>query len=302
MNLCNLSIVYHYDIILIYTAMEKISKPQSGYRMLLVVLLTLALAIFAFTGKALLLAFPLSLAFFLLLPGFFIVEPNKAMVLLLFGSYKGTVKADGFFWVNPFMTKKKISLRVRNFENKPLKVNDKIGNPVMVGTIVVWQVEDTFKASFDVDDYENFVHLQADAAVRKMAGTYPYDNFEDEHAEVTLRSGVEDVNRSLEDEISDRLQHAGIKVIEARISHLAYSSEIASAMLQRQQATAIVAARRMIVDGAVGMVEMALEDLKIKGIIDFEDEKKAAMVSNLMVVLCSDKNASPVVNVGTLNP
>ncbi|WP_154859566.1 SPFH domain-containing protein [Cyclobacterium xiamenense] len=282
--------------------MEKISKPQSGYRMLLVVLLTLALAIFAFTGKALLLAFPLSLAFFLLLPGFFIVEPNKAMVLLLFGSYKGTVKADGFFWVNPFMTKKKISLRVRNFENKPLKVNDKIGNPVMVGTIVVWQVEDTFKASFDVDDYENFVHLQADAAVRKMAGTYPYDNFEDEHAEVTLRSGVEDVNRSLEDEISDRLQHAGIKVIEARISHLAYSSEIASAMLQRQQATAIVAARRMIVDGAVGMVEMALEDLKIKGIIDFEDEKKAAMVSNLMVVLCSDKNASPVVNVGTLNP
>ncbi|SEJ69164.1 SPFH domain / Band 7 family protein [Cyclobacterium xiamenense] len=282
--------------------MERISKPQSGYRMLLMVLITLVLAIFAFTGKALLLAFPLSLAFFLLLPGFFIVEPNKAMVLLLFGSYKGTVKADGFFWVNPFMTKKKISLRVRNFENKPLKVNDKIGNPVMVGTIVVWQVEDTFKASFDVDDYENFVHLQADAAVRKMAGTYPYDNFEDEHAEVTLRSGVEDVNRSLEDEISDRLQHAGIKVIEARISHLAYSSEIASAMLQRQQATAIVAARRMIVDGAVGMVEMALEDLKIKGIIDFEDEKKAAMVSNLMVVLCSDKNASPVVNVGTLNP
>ncbi|EPR67521.1 Membrane protease family protein [Cyclobacterium qasimii M12-11B] len=223
------------------------------------------------------------------------------MVLLLFGSYKGTVKSDGFFWVIPFMTKKKISLRVRNFENKPLKVNDKIGNPVMVGTIVVWQVADTFKASFDVDDYENFVHLQADAAVRKMAGTYPYDNFEDEHAEVTLRSGVEDVNKSLEDEISARLQHAGIKVIEARISHLAYSSEIASAMLQRQQATAIVAARRMIVDGAVGMVEMALEDLKIKGIIDFEDEKKAAMVSNLMVVLCSDKNASPVVNVGTLN-
>ncbi|GAB2995022.1 SPFH domain-containing protein [Cyclobacterium sediminis] len=223
------------------------------------------------------------------------------MVLLLFGSYKGTVKDDGFFWVIPFMTKKKISLRVRNFENKPLKVNDKIGNPVMVGTIVVWQVADTFKASFDVDDYENFVHLQADAAVRKMAGTYPYDNFEDAHAEITLRSGVEDVNKSLEDEISDRLQHAGIKVIEARISHLAYSSEIASAMLQRQQATAIVAARRMIVDGAVGMVEMALEDLKIKGIIDFEDEKKAAMVSNLMVVLCSDKNASPVVNVGTLN-
>ncbi len=282
--------------------MEKTIKPLSGYLMVLVAFGILVLAIFGFSAKAFLLALPAALAFFLVLPGFFIVEPNKAMVLLLFGSYKGTVKADGFFWVNPFMTKKKISLRVRNFENKPLKVNDKIGNPVMVGTIVVWQVEDTFKASFDVDDYENFVHLQADAAVRKMAGTYPYDNFEDEHAEVTLRSGVEDVNKSLEDEISDRLQHAGIKVIEARISHLAYSSEIASAMLQRQQATAIVAARRMIVDGAVGMVEMALEDLKIKGIIDFEDEKKAAMVSNLMVVLCSDKNASPVVNVGTLNP
>ena len=206
-----------------------------------------------------------------------------------------------FFWVNPFMTKKKISLRVRNFENKPLKVNDKIGNPVMVGTIVVWQVEDTFKATFDVEDYENFVHLQSDAAVRKMAGLYPYDNFEDEDAEITLRSGVEEVNQSLEEEISERLHHAGIKVIEARISHLAYASEIASAMLQRQQATAIVAARQKIVEGAVGMVEMALEDLKIKDIIEFDEEKKATMVSNLMVVLCSDKSASPVLNVGTLN-
>jgi|TARA_R110002096_G_scaffold24510_2_gene77277 regulator of protease activity HflC (stomatin/prohibitin superfamily) len=281
--------------------MEKTIKPQSGYSMVFLTLFLLAILVFAFIGKIPFLFVPAVILLIFIIPGFFIVEPNKAMVLLLFGSYMGTVKSDGFFWVIPFMTKKKISLRVRNFENKPLKVNDKIGNPVMVGTIVVWQVADTFKASFDVDDYENFVHLQADAAVRKMAGTYPYDNFEDEHAEVTLRSGVEDVNKSLEDEISARLQHAGIKVIEARISHLAYSSEIASAMLQRQQATAIVAARRMIVDGAVGMVEMALEDLKIKGIIDFEDEKKAAMVSNLMVVLCSDKNASPVVNVGTLN-
>lgn len=234
-------------------------------------------------------------------PGFFIVAPNKAMVLLLFGKYEGTVKANGFFWVNPFMTKKGISLRVRNFENKPLKVNDKIGNPVMVGTIVVWQVEDTFKASFDVEDYENFVHLQTDAAVRKMAGLYPYDNFEDEEAEITLRSGVEEVNHSLEAEIIDRLNHAGIKVIEARISHLAYASEIASAMLQRQQATAIVAARQKIVEGAVGMVEMALADLKMKDIIEFDEEKKAAMVSNLMVVLCSDRSASPVLNVGTLN-
>ncbi len=281
--------------------MEKITKPISGYLMVLIALTLLALAIFFFVRDMHVWGLVSSLAFVFFVPGFFIVEPNKSMVLLLFGAYKGTVKAFGFFWVIPFMTRNKVSLRVRNFENKPLKVNDKIGNPVMVGTIVVWKVEDTFKASFDVQDYENFVHLQADAAVRKMAGLYPYDDFEAPLAEITLRSGVEEVNHSLEAEISDRLQHAGIKVIEARISHLAYSSEIASAMLQRQQATAIVAARRKIVDGAVGMVEMALEDLKIKGIIDFEDEKKAAMVSNLMVVLCSDRAVSPVMNIGTLH-
>ena len=171
----------------------------------------------------------------------------------------------------------------------------------MIGTIVVWQVEDTFKTTFDVEDYENFVHLQTDAAVRKMAGLYSYDNFEDDHAEITLRSGVEEVNHSLEKEISERLLQVGIKVIEARISNLAYASEIASAMLQRQQATAIVAARQKIVEGAVGMVEMALADLKMKDIIEFDQEKKAAMVSNLMVVLCSDRSASPVLNVGTLN-
>ncbi|MBT0811822.1 SPFH domain-containing protein [Litoribacter ruber] len=282
--------------------MEKIIKPVSGYIMVMVALALLGLSIFLFANQLHLFGLISSVAFLFVIPGFFIVEPNKSMVLLLFGAYKGTVKAFGFFWVIPFMTRNKISLRVRNFENKPLKVNDKIGNPVMVGTIVVWQVEDTFKASFDVQDYENFVHLQSDAAVRKMAGLYPYDDFEAPEAEVTLRSGVEEVNHSLEAEISDRLKHAGIKVIEARISHLAYASEIASAMLQRQQATAIVAARRKIVDGAVGMVEMALEDLKLKGIINFEEEKRAAMVSNLMVVLCSDKSANPVLNVGTLNP
>ena len=281
--------------------MEKITKPISGYVILLLNLALIPAAIFSLINEQAVLGVASILAFVLLIPGYFIVEPNKAMVLLLFGEYKGTVKANGFFWVNPFMTKKKISLRVRNFENKPLKVNDKIGNPVMVGTIVVWQVEDTFKATFDVDDYENFVHLQSDAAVRKMAGSYPYDNFEDEEAEVTLRSGVEEVNHSLEEEIVERLNHAGIKVIEARISHLAYASEIASAMLQRQQATAIVAARQKIVEGAVGMVEMALEDLIVKDIIEFDEEKKATMVSNLMVVLCSDKSASPVLNVGTLH-
>lgn len=281
--------------------MEKITKPISGYILILLVLGLIPVAIFSFIGNQPIIGFAAGFLFFVCIPGFFIVEPNKAMVLLLFGDYKGSVKANGFYWVNPFMTKKKISLRVRNFENKPVKVNDKIGNPVMIGTIVVWQVEDTFKATFDVDDYENFVHLQSDAAIRKMAGLYPYDNFEAEEAEVTLRSGVEDVNHSLEQEISERLHHAGIKVIEARISHLAYSSEIASAMLQRQQATAIVAARQKIVEGAVGMVEMALADLKLKDIIEFDNEKKAVMVSNLMVVLCSDKSASPVLNVGTLN-
>jgi regulator of protease activity HflC (stomatin/prohibitin superfamily) len=281
--------------------MEKITKPLSGYLMVLVALALIPAVVFALINEIFWLGLVLIVLFILVLPGFFTLQPNKAMVLILFGAYKGTVKDNGFFWVNPFMTKQKISLRVRNFENKPLKVNDKIGNPVMVGTIVVWQVEDTFKATFDVEDYENFVHLQTDAAVRKMAGKYPYDDFEAENAEITLRSGVEEVNHSLELEIAERLEHAGIKVIEARISHLAYASEIASAMLQRQQATAIVAARRKIVDGAVGMVEMALEDLKLKGIIDFEEEKKAAMVSNLMVVLCSDRSASPVLNVGTLN-
>ncbi len=281
--------------------MEKIIKPSSGYIFLFLALAGIAASIYLFTQQMFILGAILLFVSIICLPGFFIVEPNKAVVMLLFGEYKGTVKAYGFFWVNPFMTKKKISLRVRNFENKPVKVNDKIGNPVMIGTIVVWQVQDTFKATFDVEDYENFVHLQTDAAVRKMAGKYPYDDFEAENAEITLRSGVEEVNHSLEIEIAERLEHAGIKVIEARISHLAYSSEIASAMLQRQQATAIVAARRKIVDGAVGMVEMALHDLKMKDIIEFDDEKKAVMVSNLMVVLCSDKSASPVLNVGTLN-
>jgi regulator of protease activity HflC (stomatin/prohibitin superfamily) len=281
--------------------MERILKPLSGYIVILILLFLIPVAIFSIIGGQPIIGVFAGLLFIIGIPGFFIVEPNKAMVLLLFGDYKGTVKASGFFWVNPFMTKKKISLRVRNFENKPVKVNDKIGNPVVIGTIVVWQVNDTFKASFDVDNYENFVHLQSDAAVRKMAGLYPYDDFEADNEEITLRSGVEEVNHSLEREISDRLNNAGIKVIEARISHLAYASEIASAMLQRQQATAIVAARQKIVEGAVGMVEMALADLKLKGIIEFDNEKKAVMVSNLMVVLCSDRSATPVLNVGTLN-
>jgi regulator of protease activity HflC (stomatin/prohibitin superfamily) len=234
------------------------------------------------------------------LGGLLIVNPNESSVLVLFGAYKGTVKTNGFFWVNPFFTKKKISLRARNLDSEPIKVNDKIGNPVMIGVVLVWKVENTFKAAFDVDDYEHFVSIQSEAAIRKLAGNYPYDNLEDEDAKITLRGGADEVNGMLEDEITERLAIAGIHVIEARINYLAYAQEIAGAMLKRQQATAIVAARFKIVEGAVSMVEMALEQLAHKEIIEMDDEKKATMVSNLMVVLCSDKDVAPVVNTGSL--
>ncbi len=233
--------------------------------------------------------------------GFFIIAPNESMVLVLFGKYKGTVKENGFFWANPFFTKKKISLRARNLDSPPIKVNDKLGNPVMIGVVLVWKVENTYKAAFDVDDYEHFVHIQSEAAIRKLAGQYPYDDIEDKDADVTLRGGHEEVNQKLEVEIEERLGIAGIKVIESRINYLAYAEEIASAMLQRQQATAIVAARFKIVEGAVGMVESALEMISSRNIVKFDEETKASMISNLMVVLCSDKAAQPVVNTGTLN-
>ncbi|MCB2221594.1 MAG: SPFH domain-containing protein [Bacteroidetes bacterium] len=232
--------------------------------------------------------------------GFIIVNPNESSVLVLFGAYKGTIKDNGFFWVNPFFTKKRISLRARNLDSEPIKVNDKIGNPVMIGVVLVWKVENTFKAAFEVDDYEHFVMIQSEAAIRKMAGEFPYDNLEDEDAKITLRGGKEEVNGLLEDEITERLAMAGIKVIEARINYLAYAQEIASAMLKRQQATAIVAARFKIVEGAVSMVEMALEQLSEKEIVDLDVDKKATMVSNLMVVLCGDKDVTPVVNTGSL--
>jgi len=221
--------------------------------------------------------------------------------LVLFGAYKGTIKDNGFFWINPFFTRKKISLRARNFNSDPIKVNDKVGNPIKIGVVLVWKVENTYKAAFDVDEYEHFVLVQSEAALRKLAGKYPYDNFEDEEAEVTLRSGVEEVNHELEKEIKERLIMAGIHVIEARINYIAYAEEIASAMLRRQQATAVVAARNKIVEGAVGMVEMALHQIAGKNIVDMDQDAKAAMVSNLMVVLCSDESARPVVNTGTLN-
>ena len=233
--------------------------------------------------------------------GLAVVNPNESLVLVLFGRYVGTIKDNGFFWFNPFYTRKKISLRARNFDSQPIKVNDKVGNPIMIGLVLVWRVENTYRAAFDVDEYEHFVTVQSDAALRKLAGMYPYDNFEDEKAELTLRSGVEEVNDQLASELIERLEIAGIKVIEARINYIAYASEIAGAMLRRQQAQAVVAARAKIVEGAVGMVQMALEQLSQKQIIDLDEERKAAMVSNLMVVLCSDVSAQPIVNAGTLH-
>jgi regulator of protease activity HflC (stomatin/prohibitin superfamily) len=221
--------------------------------------------------------------------------------MVLFGDYRGTVKKNGFFWVNPFLVRKKISLRARNFDSETIKVNDRIGNPIKIGCVVVWKVENTFKAAFEVDDYVHFVFVQSETALRKLAGIYPYDNFEDHDAQITLRGGGQEVNDELEKEIRERLLMAGISVIEARINFIAYSEEIAGAMLRRQQATAVVAARFKIVEGAVSMVQMALDQLMQKNIVDFDDDKKAAMVSNLMVVLCGDKDPSPVVNTGTLH-
>lgn len=282
---------------------EKIIKPANGYLMLLVTLvLFIGSIVFAFKHQN-----PFYLIItaigFLGLFGFILVNPNTSKVILLFGKYVGTVKENGLYWANPFYTKRKISLRASNFDSERLKVNDKLGNPVMISTILVWRVTNTYKAAFDVDNYENFVRVQTDAAVRKLASMYPYDNFADEGVDedITLRSSVNEVSEALEKELEERLAIAGIEVLEARIGYLAYAQEIASAMLKRQQATAIVAARHKIVEGAVSMVEMALEELNKKGIVELDEERKAAMVSNLMVILCGDKEASPVVNAGTLN-
>jgi len=239
--------------------------------------------------------------FLFFIRGFLILNPNEASVLILFGTYKGTVKASGFHWVNPFCLRSQVSLRARNLNGQSLKVNDKIGNPVEIAAIIVWQVEDTAKASFEVDDYNKYVNIQSEAAVRHLASICPYDNFEEENADITLRGGAEKVSRLLENELNERLAPAGIKVMEARISHLAYAQEIAGAMLRRQQAAAVVAARRLIVEGAVGMVEMALAKLSEREIVQLDEERKAAMVSNLLVVLCGDKEVSPIVNTGTLH-
>ncbi|MBP7184034.1 MAG: SPFH domain-containing protein [Saprospiraceae bacterium] len=277
---------------------EKTIKPIGGFIILvLLFIIILSAGYFFITLNVVLAAICMILAFFIL-PGFFIVNPNEAKVLVFFGKYVGTVKDNGFFWVNPFYIKSTISLRARNLNGHKLKVNDKIGNPIEIATVVVWEVKDTAKALFEVDDYVKFVDIQSEAAVRKLASSYPYDNIEDEHADIYLRDSTGQVNTMLEHELHERLERAGVEILEARISHLAYAAEIAGAMLQRQQATAIVAARKQIVDGAVGMVEMALDRLENKKIIKMDDERKALMVSNLLVVLCSERAASPVVNTG----
>lgn len=280
---------------------EQTIKPGSGALMLLVILALLGIAGFCIAMQWIVPAIVLLSVAFVLLIGLTIVNPNESVVAVLFGSYSGTVKANGFFWMNPFYVKKKISLRARNNDSQPIKVNDKLGNPIMIGIVLVWKVEDTFKAAFEVDNYELFVKIQSESAIRKLAGMYPYDTFDDDHTELSLRSGGDEINHQLERELSERLAIAGIQVIEARISNLAYSQEIAQAMLQRQQATAVVAARTKIVEGAVGMVELALERLSQKQVIELDEERKAAMVSNLMVVLCSERSANPVINAGTLN-
>jgi len=279
---------------------EKIIKPISGYLFLFLATITIiaSLAFGALSQNPLgILGIILTI---IIAIGLVIVPPNGSRVMTLFGKYVGSIKNNGLFWVNPFYSKKKISLRARNFDSDRLKVNDKQGNPIMISVILVWRVSDTYKAAFEVDNYEHFVKVQTDSAVRELAGRYAYDNFDDDRTEITLSSGRKEVNDALEKELQERLDIAGIEVLEARIGYLAYAPEIANAMLKRQQAIAVVAAREKIVEGAVGMVEIALKQLSDKSIIELDEEKKATMVNNLMLVLCGDNDATPVINSGTL--
>jgi hypothetical protein len=235
-----------------------------------------------------------------LLPGFFVVEPNLGRAMVLFGLYRGTVRKDGFWWTNPFTSKKKISLRAHNLNGKTLKVNDLLGNPIEIAAVIVWQVRDTAQALFDVVEFQHFVEVQSEAAVRLVASRHPYDEGQSETVATTLRGSADVVSLELQDELQQRLQIAGILVIEARLSHLAYAPEIAHAMLQRQQAGAIIAARTMIVEGAVGMVQMALDRLSEREIVRLDDERRATLIGNLLVVLCGNTNPTPVVNTGSL--
>jgi len=284
---------------------EKVLKGLSGWVMVFALLAGIALGIFGVV-QAVVVGYPLQIApsialIVLSLVGFAgltVVQPNTARVVLLFGDYRGSIKTPGFRWVNPLMTRRVVSLKVRNFESSKLKVNDHIGNPIEIAAIVVWRVVETAEAVFRVDDYEHFVHMQTESAVRNLATTFPYDAHED--GELSLRGSATEVSSRLKQEIHERLSEAGVEVIEARISHLAYAPEIANAMLRRQQAAAVIAARQKIVEGAVGMVEMALDLLSAKRVVELDEERKASMVSNLLVVLCSDRDAQPVVNAGTL--
>ena len=260
--------------------------------------------------------FLLLLVWILHLCGFIIVQPNESRVLTFFGKYSGTVKENGFFWVNPFFSKEKLSLRAKNMDVEPIKFNDKNGNPIMIGLVLVWKINDTYKACFEVDSdvrstitensmksvksFDSFVRVQSDAALRKVAGMYAYDNMDRDDEQITLRSGGEEINERLEEELRKHLEIAGIEVVEARINYLAYAAEIASVMLRRQQADAIISAREKIVEGAVSMVDLALKKLSDDKIVELDEERKAAMVSNLLVVLCADESASPVINTGTL--
>lgn len=285
---------------------EKLIRPASGYGMLLIAFAFFPLALIMGVISIIVLHVPwlfiasllASLLGGLVWKGFFTLQPNEAAVLVLFGEYKGTARESGFFWANPFYERRKISLRARNFQSEKAKVNDKRGNPIEIAAVVVWRVADTAQAVFDVDDYENFIEVQSETAVRHLANEYCYDH--GEHDELTLLSGGAEVAETLTKELQARLIKAGVEVDEARVTHLAYAPEIAGAMLRRQQAEAVIAARQKIVTGAVSMVEMALNQLQDKQVLHLDEERKAAMVSNLLVVLCGERDATPVVNAGTL--
>ena len=290
--------------------MEKVLKPMSGYLALVICLILFGASAYLFFMGVndsiennitfLIISIICFFLTFFFMKGLMIIQPNHSRVLNFFGKYVGSVKDNGLFFINPLYSSQKISLRSENLQGQTLKVNDKMGNPIEIAVVMVWKVGDTYKAAFDVERYSDFVKMQSEAAVRHLAMSFPYDNLEDDHAPITLREGGEKINSILEQELTDRLSKAGIIIQEARISHLAYASEIAGAMLQRQQATAIVAARTKIVEGAVGMVDLALKKLSEENIVELDDERKAAMVSNLMVVLCGEKAAQPILNAGTL--
>jgi regulator of protease activity HflC (stomatin/prohibitin superfamily) len=284
---------------------ERAAGTLSGWLMLPLLILGLGVGIWRIAeagrgneGLAFVAWLLVSVGLAILLFGFFVVNPNEARVLTLFGRYTGSVKRDGFHWANPFLSKKRLSLRIRNFESAKIKVNDHEGNPVEIAAVVVWRVVETAEASFEVDNYEHYVKVQSEAAVRNLATQYPYDAYVEGHK--SLRGNTTEIAEQLKGEVQDRLVKAGVEVLEARINHLAYAPEIAHAMLQRQQAGAIIAARQRIVEGAVGMVEMALDLLSKRDIVALDDERKAQMVSNLLVVLCGDKSTQPVVNTGTI--